>query len=388
MFEKALTGDRRYWTWLGVLSVLILLGFLEWVHEQQVGLGLTALSRDVPWGLYIGQFVFCVGLGASALVVVLPYYLHDWKAFGKIAILGEILGMVSVVMAMLFIFVSIGQPVRLINVFLYPHPNSLIFWDVLVLSGYVLLNAIITVSLLTAEREEVAPPQWTKVLVPLSIPWAISIHTVTAFLLNGLAAHSYWMTPLLAPRFLASAFTSGSALLILLVSLLRRLGVFDAGMEAVRRLGWIAAYCVAVHIFFEAVEIFTTFYSRIPEPMQHFEFLFAGSGLYVLWMWLSSLLAVGALLVFLIPSWRAQPQLLPLACAAAFISIWLDKGLGLMVGGFVPTSFGSIATYTPNLAEWTIVLGIWALGALLITVLFKITLSVREGNQQLAEQKL
>ncbi len=381
MFEKALAGGRRYWLWLGLLLAVSFLGLLAWVHEQQIGLGMTGLSRDVPWGLYIGQFAFCVGLGASALVVVLPFYLHDWKTFGRIAILGEILGMVSVFMAMLFIFSSMGQPMRLMNVLLYPHPNSLIFWDLLVLSGYVLLNAIITVTLLSAEHEGVAPPGWTKLLVLMSLPWAVSIHTVTAFLLSGLASRSYWMTPLLAPRFLASAFTSGSALLILLVLLLRRLKVFDASKEAVRRLAWIATYCMLIHVFFLLVEVFTVFYSRIPEPMEHFEYLFvglAGNYRFVPWMWLSVLLALAALAVFLVPSWRSHPLLLPLACTAAFFSIWLDKGLGLMVGGLVPSPLGSITQYTPNLPEWSVVLGIWAFGAFLITVFYKITLSVRE----------
>ena len=170
MFEKALAGGRRYWLWVGFLLAISFLGLFDWVREQQVGLGVTALTRDVPWGLYIGQFVFFVGLGASALVVVLPYYLHNWKAFAKITILGEILGMVSVFMAMLFIFVSMGRPMRLINVLWYPHPNSLIFWDINVLSGYVLLNLILTVAILWSERQGIAPPLWTRFLVMLSLP--------------------------------------------------------------------------------------------------------------------------------------------------------------------------------------------------------------------------
>jgi len=385
MLEKAFTGSRRYWLWLGFLSAVVMLGFLAWLHEQHVGLGMTGLSRDVPWGLYIGQFVFCVGLGASALVVVLPFYLHDWKAFGRIAVLGEILGMVSVFMAMLFIFVSMGQPMRILNVLLYPHPNSLIFWDLLVLSGYVLLNAILTITLVSSDYEDVPPPRWSKPLVLLSLPWAVSIHTVTAFLLCGLVARPYWMTPLLAPRFLASAFASGSALLVLLILLLRWLTGFDAGKDALRRLTLIAAYCMTVHVFFDLAETFTTLYSRRPEEISHLQYLFAGlagNRPYVFWMWLSSLLALTALAVFLMPTWRSHHLVLPLACAAAFVSIWLDKGLGLMVGGFVPSVLGSTPAYTPNLPEWTVVAGIWAIGALLITVLFKIVLSIRETHQQ------
>lgn len=391
MFDKALAGSRRYWLWLGFLSVLTLLGFSAWVREQQIGLGVTGLTRYVPWGLYIGQFVFFVGLGASALVVVLPYYLHDWKSFGKIAILGDILGMVSVFMAMLFIFVSMGRPMRLLNVLLYPHPTSLIFWDLFVLSGYVLLNAVITVTLLSCEQQDIAPPRWTKALVIVSLPWAVAIHTVTAFLLSGLAARPYWMTALLAPRFLASAFTSGAALLLLLVLLLRRLGTFHAGAEAVQRLLAIATYCLAVHIFFNLVEIFTVFYSRLPEHMAHFQFLFSGADgnhLYALWMGLSALLALAAFVIFIVPALRTHPIFMPLACASAFISIWLDKGLGLMIGSFIPTTFGSFATYMPNLAEWTVVTGIWAFGALLITIFYKITLSIRQENQTLPEREM
>ena len=389
MVEKALEGSRRYWTWLACLCAVILVGFIAWVHERAVGLAVTGLSRDVPWGLYIAQFVFCVGLGASALVVVLPYYLHEWKAFAKIAVLGEILGMVSVVMAMLFIFVSMGQPMRVLNVILYPHPSSLIFWDLFVLSTYVLLNAVITVTLVSAEREEVPPPRWIRSVVILSLPWAVGIHTVTAFLFNGLAGQPFWMTPLLAPRFLASAFTSGPALLILLLLLLRRIKLFDPGAEAIRKLALFVTYCLLINVFFVLVEVFTTFYSRIPQHMEHLEYLFTGldgSSQYSPWMWLSAALALAALALLLVPAWRASSRPLSIACAFVFASLWLDKGLLLMVGGFTPNPLGAITRYTPTLPEWEVVFGIWALGAFLITVLYKITLSVRAGANTGARQ--
>lgn len=379
LIENALEGNRRYRLWLSALAVLVFAALLQWIHEQRVGLGVTGLSRDLPWGLYIGQFVFFVGLGASAIVVVLPFYLHDWKAFAKITILGEILGMVSVFMAMLFIFVSMGRPMRLINVLRYPHPHSLIFWDLLVLSGYVALNAVIIVNLLAAAQQEVAPPRWIKALVLLSLPWAVSIHTVTAFLLCGLAARPYWMTALLAPRFLASAFTSGSALLVLLLLLLRRLKVFDAGDDAVRKLGAIAAYFLMVHIFFNVVEIFTTFYGGIPREIEHIQYVFGGLGgdpVLTASMWLSSLLAPAALPLLIAPALRRRPAILALACTFTFVSIWLDKGFGLMIGGFEPSPLGAITAYTPTLPEWSIVAGIWALGAFLITVLYKVAISV------------
>ena len=222
MFEKALDGSRRYWIWIGSLVVLVCIGLLAYLRQAAVGLGITGLNHDVVWGLYIAQFVFFVGLGASAVVVVLPYYLHDWKAFGKTTVLGEILGMCSVIVAMLFILASMGQPTRVLNVLFYPHPNSLIFWDILVLNGYVLLNIIITVTLISAKNEGVQPPKWIKPVIILSIPWAISIHVVTAFIFAGLSGRPFWMSPILAPRFLVSAFSTGPAVLIIVMLVLRK----------------------------------------------------------------------------------------------------------------------------------------------------------------------
>lgn len=384
MFEKALVGSRRYWVWVGVLLSVILLGFLTYHHQLEAGIGITGLSRDVPWGLYIGQFAFSVGVGASAIVVVLPYYLHDFKAFGKVTLLGEILGMVAVFMAMLFIFVSMGQPMRVMNVLLYPHPNSLIFWDLSVLSGYVLINAVITVTLLSREREGLGPPKWIKPVIWLSIPWAISIHTVTAFIFSGLAGRSYFRAALLAPRFLASAFAAGSALLVLLILVLKGLGLFDPNPKAVPKLATILTYCMVINVFFVLVEVFTAFYSRIPEDRAHFEYLFAGlAGMHNIAVFedLSVALAITSLLILLIPSWRRRPQLLPWACGFAFLSVWLDKGFAWIVSGFEPNPFGVVTRYVPTLPEWMIVVGIWALGALLLTVFYKVVLAVRAEKE-------
>ena len=208
MFEKAMVGSRRYWTWLGVLAVVIAGALAVYIRQFEVGLGITGMGRDVSWGLYIGQFTFMVGVAASAVMVVLPYYLHDHKEFARVTIFGEFLAISSLVMCMLFIFVDMGQPQRLLNIMLYPQPHSMMFWDFVSLSGYLALNVTITLVILSAHRQDVAPPRWIKPVIILSIPWAVSIHTVTAFLYSGLPGRSYWLTAILAPRFLASAFAS------------------------------------------------------------------------------------------------------------------------------------------------------------------------------------
>jgi molybdopterin-containing oxidoreductase family membrane subunit len=378
--EKALVGSPRYWAWIGALLAVIGVGVLFYLRQLHVGLGVTGLSRDVTWGLYIAQFTFLVGVAASAVVVVLPYYLHDYQAFGKITILGELLAVSAVVMCLLFIFVDMGQPERALNVILYPTPTSIMFWDMISLGGYLVLNAVIAGLTLGAERRGVAPPRWLRPIVVLSIPWAVSIHTVTAFLYSGLPGRHLWLTALLAPRFLASAFASGPALLILLTMIVRRLANFDPGREAIQKLSLIVTYTMIVNVFFVLMEVFTVFYSRIPEPMAHFEFLFVGlegHAPLVPWMWASMALAVMSLLLLVTPRYRADERTLAAACGMVFASLWIDKGLGLIVGGFVPSPLGDIARYVPTLPEISITLAIWAVGFLVVTVLYKIALAVR-----------
>ncbi len=380
MFEKALAGGRKYRLWVSILAIVIAVGFACYLRQLSLGLVITGLSRDVTWGLYIAQFTFMVGVAASAVMVVLPYYLHNFKAFGPITILGEFLAIAAVIMCMLFIFVDMGQPTRVLNVLLYPTPHSMMFWDMISLVGYLTLNSVIATIMLRAERDAVAPPHWIKPVILLSIPWAVSIHTVTAFLYSGLPGRSLWLTAILAPRFLASAFASGPALLILLCLLLARVTRFSAGREAIQKLAVIVTYATVISVFFVLMELFTAFYSRIPEHTESLRYMFAGLDGHARlapWMWTSMILAVVSLVLLLVPKYRHNEKLLAVACAMVFLSLWIDKGIGLIVAAFVPSPFGAVTEYTPSLPEALIVLGIWAVGALILTVLYKIALTVR-----------
>lgn len=380
MIEKALRGNRQYWTWVAVLLAVMAVGGACYLRQLNEGLGITGLSRDVTWGLYIAQFTFMVGVAASAVMVVLPYYLHDFKAFGRITILGEFLAVAAVTMCLLFIMVDLGQPGRAFNLILHPSPRSILFWDTIVLSGYLVINVLITRVGLNAERAGVAPPAWIKPVIYLSIPWAVSIHTVTAFIYSGLAARPFWLTAVLAPRFLASAFASGPALLILLCLLLARISRFRAGDEAIRKLAVIVTYALLANVFFMLMEVFTTFYSGIPDDEAHLRYLFLGlqghPGL-APFMWTGEALTAGALAVLLVPRLRRRSALLAAACGAVVVSVWIEKGIGMVVAGFVPTPFGHVASYVPTLPEVLIAASIYAFGALLITGFYKVALSVR-----------
>ena len=380
MLEKALIGPRGYWLWMMFLLIVIGVGFYCYLYQLDYGLGITGMSRDVSWGLYIAQFTFLVGIAASAVMLVLPYYLHDYKEFGKITILGEFLAVSAVIMCIIFIFVDLGQPSRVMNVLLHPAPTSILFWDMIALTGYLLLNIFTGWIVLSCDRKKVPPPHWIKPLIYLSIPWAISIHTVTAFIYAGLPGRGFWLTAIMAPRFLASAFASGPALLIIFCLILKRFWSFDAGQKAIQALSKIVAYALAASIFFVLVELFTVFYGEIPEHEAPFRYLFFGlSGHYnlVLWMWTSAVLAFTAMGILTIPRIRRKEGWLAVACVAVVVSLWIDKGLGLVVTGFIPSPLETITEYVPTGTEIAITLGIWAIGFLILTLLYRIFVAVR-----------
>ena len=384
MIEQAFMGRGRYQLWLGGLLIPIAVGLACYLDQYAHGLGITGMSRDVIWGLYIAQFTFLVGVAASAVMVVLPFYLHDRREFGRIVILGEFLAVAAVVMCMLHIFVDLGQPARVLNVLLHPAPRSVMFWDMIVLTGYLLLNLVIGWTTLDCERNATRPPGWVKPLIYLSIPWAVAIHTVTAFLYCGLPGRHLWLTALLAPRFLATAFAAGPALLILLCLLLKKTTGFEAGGEALRKLSITVAYAMIANLFFILLEFFTGFYSGVPSHRRDLEYLFfgfAGHARMVPWMWAS--LAMGAasipLLLGSVRRWTHLP--LAIACGMVFVSTWMDKGLGLIAGGFAISPMETVADYAPTLPEILISLGIYASGALILTLFYKMVLSIRAESE-------
>ena len=381
MLELAIKGSKKYYGWVAFLLGLIGMGFLVYLYQLSFGLAITGLSRDVSWGFYIANLTFLVGVAAGGVMVVLPYYLHDYKAFGRITILGEFLAIAAIVMCITFVVVDLGQPMRVFNTLLYPSPGSVLFWDIVVLQGYLFLNLIIGWNVLEAERNGTHYQAWLKPLIYISIPWAISIHTVTAFLYAGLPGRGFWMTAIMAPRFLSSAFAAGPSLLILLSLIIRRLTNFDPGREQIQALAKIVAYAICINVFFFLCEVFTVFYSNIPEHKDHITYLFFGlygHGSLVPWMWTAYGLMLIAIILLVNPVTRKNEGVLAFACVTVFAGTYIDKGLGMISGGFVPNPLHQVNEYAPTVPELVISLGIYGMGALILTILYKISVGVKE----------
>jgi molybdopterin-containing oxidoreductase family membrane subunit len=380
MLEKALKGSPRYFGMLMACLAVMGIGGGFYLYQLNHGLMITGMSRDVSWGFYIAQFTYMVGVAASAVMLVLPYYFHHYKAYAKMIIMGEFLAIAAVIMCLGFIIIDIGQPQRALNMVLHPTPNSILFWDMIVLNGYLVLNVVIGWTSLMSYWKRMTPPGWLKPLAYLSIIWAFSIHTVTAFLYAGLPSREYWLSAILAARFLSSAFCSGPAILLLLTLLIKKLTKFDPGKEAVKTLATTITYAMCVNVFFFLLEVFTSFYSNIPGHTDPLIFLFTGieGHTYMTpFMWTATLLGLGSLFLLIPVKWRENREILVPALIMLVIGTWLDKGMGLIVAGFTPNPFEKVTEYLPTGSELMIALMIYATGGFVLTILWKVALEVR-----------
>jgi Ni/Fe-hydrogenase subunit HybB-like protein len=382
-----LTGNALYWTWLAVLAALIVSGVAAYVGQVREGLILTAMRDQVSWAFYIGNFTFLVGVAAAAVVLVIPAYVYDWKPIREIVIYGELLAVSAILMCMLFVMVDIGRPERawhlMPGIGYLNFPSSLLAWDVLVLNVYFVINYIVVTHILY--RAFSGRPYEKRLVIPLvllSIPMAVGIHTVTAFLYNGLAARPYWNASILAPQFLASAFCSGPAILLIVLQLLRRFTRFEIKDEAIWKIAELMAYAMFLNLFLHGAEAFKEFYSNT-EHLLYTKYWFTGLDGHttlVPYAWTAVGLNVLAFALFIVPALRRQPLWLNVGCFATYAGCYIEKGMGLIIPGLTPDTLGEIYEYYPTITEMRVAAGVFAIGFLVFTLMLKVAVPISLGE--------
>lgn len=380
-------GNRKYYLWIAFLSIFILLGLSAYADQLRKGLITTAMRDQVSWGFYISNFTFLVGVAAAAVLLVIPAYLYHFKPIKEIVLFGELLAITAIVMCILFIMADMGQPLRVWHILpvvgAMHFPASLLAWDVVVLNGYLAINAVIAFYVLY--RLSIGKEYSMSVIGPLiilSIPWAVSIHTVTAFLYNGLSARPFWNASILAPRFLASAFCSGPAIMIILFQIIRKRSEVEIDDRAIFKIAELIAYAMGLNLFLLGAEVFKEFYSGSIHsyPIQYLYFGLHGKTALVPWIWFATILNITAFFLFLTPGTRRNFTTLNMGCVFIIIGVYIEKGMGLIVPGFVPDTLGEIYEYTPTMSEILVAIGIWAAGAMLYTFLLKFAIPIYTGK--------
>jgi molybdopterin-containing oxidoreductase family membrane subunit len=385
-------GSKGYYIWVGLLLSLMTIGAVAYVYQLGNGLGVTAMRDQVSWGFYISNFTFLVGVAAAAVLLVIPAYVYHWKPIKEIAVLGELLAISAIVMCLLFVTVDIGRPDRFWHLIpkigILNFPQSLLAWDVVVLNLYLVLNLVIAVYILYNLYYKREPNKnFTTPLLLLSIPAAISIHTVTAFLYSGLGARPFWNASILAPRFLASAFCSGPAFMILVFLLIRRYTKFRIKDEAIHKVAELIAYAMFINLFLLGAEVFKEYYTDTIHlaPMKYlFQGLHGHSAL-VPWIWTAMLFNITAFLIFLIPETRKNHVTLVIGCLLIFTGVYIEKGMGLVIPGFVPDVLHEIYEYSPTGIEILLTMGIWSTGMFVYTMLLRVAIPILNGDFHVSE---
>jgi Ni/Fe-hydrogenase subunit HybB-like protein len=549
-FRISFDGDWRYYTWLGALTILVMLGLNAYAKQFVSGLGTTGMSDQVSWGVYIANFTFLVGMAAAAVMLVIPVYIYKNEDLHDLVIFGELLAVAAILMCLAFVTVDLGRPDRFWHLIpgigVFHWPGSMLSWDVLVLNGYLVLNVYICAYLLYCRYRNHKPAKWLYIpFVFLAIVWAISIHTVTAFLYVGLGGRPFWNSSIVGPRFLASAFTAGPAFVILALQVIRwatasrghhtrsrpaaesgaapkRLlqrdatladlellehclpemksvtlaertaclagaSVVDVGpgdvllrqgdhdldayfvlkgrvlveraeggrfrvtrnigpgeqfgevsaltggvrtatayaqeptevlrlpAESLRRLmqnakmneiiSWrmterlmiadhsllilrgIVQVSMIINVFLLANEIFTEFYNSNRHDISWRYLVLGLDGHHALvpWFWTAVTLNLCAMVLLMLPLSR-RLKWLNLACLLCIFGIWIEKGMGLVIPGFVPTPIGELVEYVPSRNETLICVGIWAFGLLCFTVLLRMAVPILQGELSKANE--
>jgi molybdopterin-containing oxidoreductase family membrane subunit len=387
VYRLSFYGSKLFYTWMGFLTLLTLVGSYTYAEQFAQGLTLTGMTDQVSWGLYIANFTFIVGLAAAAVMLVIPAYVYHNKALHDVVILGELLAVASIVMCLLFVNVDLGRPDRFWHLLppfgKFNFPISMLSWDVVVLIGYLVLNVHICGYLLYADYRGIKPNRMFYIpFVFLAIFWAISIHTVTAFLYVGLSGRPFWNAAIVAPRFIGSAFTAGPGFMFITFQLIRYFTNYKISDEALRLLRQIVTVALLINLFLVGCEAFKEFYaeSTHSSSARYLFFGLHGHNKLVLWIWFAISIECIAAVIFIVPALARRIAFSNLACILSIWGIWIEKGPGMVVAGFVPTPLGEIVEYFPTLAESLICIGVWAFGFLIYSWLVHLAVPILSGR--------
>lgn len=364
-------------------------GLYAYSQQARYGLAVTGMNDIVSWGFYISNFTFLVGVAAAAVMLILPAYVFHDPEFHRVVIIGEGVAVGALVMCLTFIVVDLGGPLQawhlIPGIGIFNFPSSILAWDVIVLNGYLLLNGLVPMYILYNHyRGREADERKYRPFVFLSIFWAFSIHMVTAFLYQGLPARPFWNNPLMGPRFLASAFAAGPALITLALATIHNVTAYKIDREVFNKLRLIIVISAIINLIMLFSEVFKEFYF----PTHHSSsaiYLFFGMNDHnalVPWIWTSVGVNLLATLVLALNPGKNNPMILLPAAGLLFVAIWMEKGIGLIVPGLIPSPLGEVVDYLPTWVELCVTLGVFCLGLTVVTFLIRAALIIESRYEQ------
>lgn len=391
--KAAVSGGWFYHSWMFFLTIMMGFGAYAYSIQLTEGLHVTGMNDIVSWGIYISNFTFLVGMAAAAVMLVLPTYILKDMDFKKAVLIGEGVAVSALIMCLCFVTVDMGGPHRIWHMLpffgYFNWPQSMLTWDVIVLNGYLMLNALIPFYILYKTYINKTPDKRKYVpFVVLSVFWAVGIHLVTAFLYAGLPARPFWNNALLGPRFLASAFAAGPAFIFIVLGIIRNTMNYSIKDETLNKLSIIITVAAQVNLLMLGSELFKEFYHPTEHSASAMYLFFGLEGHNALtpWIWTSIILNIICTVLMTINPLRRKIPLMYALAGILFIAVWIEKGMCLIVPGMVPSPLGEVTDYSATWIELVISGAIWALGFFILTVLIKVAVPIENGTRRLKEK--
>lgn len=385
--NSATLGNKTYHSWMATLTFLMLIGAYCYSIQLDQGLAVTGMSDGVSWGLYISNFTFLVGVAAAAVMLVLPTYVLKDIDFSSAVLIGEGLAVSALLMCLAFVTVDLGGPANFWHLIpgigILNFPDSMLSWDILVLNGYLFINISIPFYILYTKYKGKKPSKnFYLPGVMISVFWAVAIHMVTAFLYAGLPARPFWNNALLGPRFLASAFAAGPALIILCLEIIKKYSDYKIETKTIRKISMVVTVAAQINLIMLFSELFKEFYAPTHHSSSAIYLYFGLDGKNGLMPWIYTSIGMNliATIILTIHTLRKDLRWMNIALVLLFIAIWIEKGMGLIIPGFSPGPWGEIVEYSPSWIEIGVTIGIWAMGFFIFTILVKAGIPIETGK--------
>jgi molybdopterin-containing oxidoreductase family membrane subunit len=363
--------------WVGVLAAGLLVGLTAFLYQWSSGLGVTGMSNTVTWGMYIVSFMFLVGASAGGLIVVAGSELVGSERFRSLSRLAVVVSVAAVATAAGSILPDLGRPELAWRMITQPHLTSPLVWDLGVLASYLVIGGV---DLYLLSRPAV-PQRTMRLMAQITLPLAVLVHSVTAWIFGLMVARPFWNTPLLAPLFITSALVSGTALVILVALVVRRTTDMHVGDETLGALGRLMLWFIAADGFLLAAEVLTTKLSGTVDHQIQLDVVLTGRLAPLFW----SEVLLGMVVPFVVlsrPAWRVRPAVLATMSVLAVVGVFfkrinillsslfeplVDLAPGLP-GGRPGQSFTVAEVYIPTWVEWGVLVGMAAFFCALVTI--------------------
>jgi len=381
----SLGNERKVWMLICLAIALVAFGF--YVNQLINGLEVTGMNNIVSWGLYIITFAFFVGLSAGGLIVSSSAYVFKIDKLKEVAPIGIVVAVACILGAAAMIVADMGRPERILNIIVGGKFTSPITWDFFVISLYLMIGLYECWIFFSNKWKGKSLEKRESVLAKaafISLPIAILVHSITAWIFGLQAGRPFWDTAIMAPIFISSAVVSGTGLLLVVAYLGRKNGIKGLDDENVGTLVKVLVGFIILDLFLFFCELFTLTYTGGTAASESAALLLTGSLAPLFWFEIIAGMLI-PLFILTNKSLKRSRGWMAVAGILVMVAVFLKRinivlpGLlvinmtdspGVSTGRFVEstgpffeagqTPFSAIATYAPTMTELIITAGAFA----------------------------